>query len=286
MEQRSKEWFSARVGRVTGSAVGAILGLSPFMTPDDVLRRMVREFHGAPSEFEGNAATEYGQFHEAGAVFEYTMETGNAVEECGFFKHEEWLGASPDGLVGLMGLIEIKCPYSQCAATPPQFKSAGQQMHYYAQMQIEMFCADKEWCDFYQWSPSGTQLETVCRDDAWLALAIPELKAFHERYLSELNNKEHLEPRRKELYGPKAAALLEQYDDLTDAIERATERRKEVLAELVKAAGERNAVINGRNLTLVEREGSVSYAKVVKEHCKGVDLEPYRGKPTQYWMLK
>ena len=73
---------------------------------------------------------------------------------------------------------------------------------------------------------------------------------------------------------------------MTDAIERATERRKEVLAELVKAAGERNASINGRNLTLVEREGAVSYARVVKEHCKGVDLERYRGKPTQYWMLK
>lgn len=286
MEQRSAEWFAARVGRVTGSAVGAILGLSPYMSADDVLRRMVREFHGAPSEFEGNVATEYGQFHEAGAAFEYSLETGQAVEECGFFTYQDWLGASPDGLVGVFGLIEIKCPYGQRDKVPPEFKSAEDQQHYYAQMQIEMLCADREWCDFYQWSTGGTRLETVNRSDNWINEHLPMLKAFHERYLGELDNKDHLEPRRKELYGPKAAALLEQYDDLTDAIERATERRKEVLAELVKAAGERNASINGRNLTLVEREGAVSYARVVKEHCKGVDLERYRGKPTQYWMLK
>lgn len=286
MEQRSKEWFAARVGRVTGSAVGAILGMSPYMSADDVLRRMVREYHKAPSEFEGNVATKYGQFHESGAAFEYTLETGQAVEECGFFTHEDWLGASPDGLVGVMGLIEIKCPYGQRDKVPPEFKTAEEQPHYYAQMQIEMLCADREWCDFWQWSPNGTRLETVNRDNAWIAHNVPMLREFHARYLSELDNPAHIEPRRKELYGPKAAALIEQYDDLTDAIERATERRKEVLADLVKAAGERNAIINGRNLTLVERAGSVAYAKVVKEHCKGVDLEQYRGAPSSYWMLK
>ena len=286
MEQRSPEWFAARVGRVTGSAVGAILGLSPYMSADDVLRSMVRAYHKAPSEFEGNIATEYGQFHESGAAFEYTLETGMPVEECGFFTHDDWLGASPDGLVGLMGLIEIKCPYGKRNDNPPEFKTAEEQPHYYAQMQIEMICADREWCDFFQWAQHGTRLETVHRDDSWLAEHLPLLKAFHERYLSELDNKDHLEPRRKELYGPKAAALLDQYDDLTDAIERATERRKEVLADLVKAAGERNASINGRNLTKIEKKGAVAYAKVVAAHCKGVDLEQYRGKSTHYWMLK
>ena len=252
--QRSPEWFAARIGRVTGSAVGAILGLNPYTSADDVLRRMVRDYHKAPSEFGGNVATEYGQFHEAGAAFEYT--------------------------------IEIKCPYGKRDENPPIFKSIDEQPHYYAQIQIEMHCAGRWWCDFYQWSTHGTRRETVYHNFEWLKEHLPLLKAFHERYLSELDNKDHLEPRRKELYGPKAAALLEQYDDLTDAIERATERRKEVLAELIKAAGERNACINGRNLTLVERVGAVSYANVVKEHCKGVDLEPYRGKSSTYWMLK
>ena len=80
MEQRSEKWFSVRKGRVTGSSVGAILGHSPWASPDDVMRRMVREWHGAPSEFEGNIATQWGSSNENGAVQEYAMETNNTVE--------------------------------------------------------------------------------------------------------------------------------------------------------------------------------------------------------------
>lgn len=286
MEQRSPEWFEARKGRVTGSAVGAILGMSPFVSADDVLRRMVREYHGAESEFTGNVATEYGTFHEDGAQFEYELETGSKVVACGFFGFEDWLGASPDGLVGDDGLIEIKCPFSQRESNPPQFKVALDQPHYHAQMQIEMLCAERKWCDFWQWSQHGTKLERVYRDDDWLREHLPYLKEFHALYLGELNNRAHLEPLRKELAGPHYSQMLEEYDDLTDAIERATERKKELLGEIVQACGERNAIINGRNLTLVQKEGAVSYAKAIKELCPGADLEPYRGKPSSYWVLK
>ena len=58
--QRSKEWFEKRKGLITGSSVGAILGVNPWRTPADVMRSMVREYHGAESEFKGNIATEYG----------------------------------------------------------------------------------------------------------------------------------------------------------------------------------------------------------------------------------
>ena len=70
MEQRTWEWFEARKGRITASSVGAILGHAPYATRDDVMRRMVREYHGAPEEFEGNIATEYGTRNEAGALTE------------------------------------------------------------------------------------------------------------------------------------------------------------------------------------------------------------------------
>ena len=87
MEQRSEEWFEARKGRVTGSVVGGILGMSPYMTRDDVMRSMVRDWHGAESEFTGNVATQWGEFHEPGAVQDFTLETGLAVQPCGFFPH-------------------------------------------------------------------------------------------------------------------------------------------------------------------------------------------------------
>lgn len=287
MKQGTTEWFRARVGKVSGSNVGAILGMNPYKDADDVLRQMVREYHGAEPEFVGNRATEWGSFNEDGAQAEYTMETGRAVQETGFHVHEglDWLGASPDGFVGDDGVVEIKCPFGQRDKNPPQFKTAEQQPHYYAQMQIEMACTGRGWCDFYQWAPHGSKLETVYRDEAWLSWALPLLHDFHKRYLEELDNPDHLEPKRVEIETLKADRLIQEHEELAEAIEQAQARKKTIMEELVKMAGERNAIICGHKLTRVERQGSVAYAKVVKQHCPDVDLEPFRGKPSVSWRL-
>lgn len=286
-QQRTAEWHEKRKGRVTGSNVGGILGLNPYKNEDDVLRQMVREYHGAPSEFTGNRATEWGSFNEAGAQAEYEMETGNKVDETGFHVHPdlEWLGASPDGLVDDDGVVEIKCPFGQRDKNPPLFKTAEEQPHYYAQMQIEMACTAARWCDFYQWAPHGSKKERVYRDDDWLAWAIPELKSFHERYLSELDNPEHLEPKRIEIETLRAERLIQEREELAEAIEQAQARQKEIMAELVKMAGDRNALICGHKLTRVEKQGSVSYAKALKELAPDADLEKWRGKPSVSWRL-
>jgi len=157
MEQRSQEWFEARRGRITASSVGAILGNSPNATRADVMRRMVREWHGAENEFTGNIATEYGQRNEAGALAEYMMDTGNKVEAVGFITREDWAGASPDGLIGADGLLEIKCPFGlRDAPSPVPFKSLADQQHYYDQVQFQLWVTGRDWCAFYQWAPKGT----------------------------------------------------------------------------------------------------------------------------------
>ena len=275
-----------RTGRVTGSAVGAILGLSPFMDADDVLRRMVRDYHKAEPEFTGNVATEYGSFHEEGALMDFQLEIGLTVranDEFFIHPYHTWLGATPDGFVSDGALIEIKCPYGKRAEG--EFKPLEDQQHYYAQMQIEMACTGKRRCWFYQWAAHSTQAVEVVFDDEWFAAALPILKAFYDRYLTEIDNKEHLQPRRGEIETPHAAKLLKEYDEVCDQLDFVTARKKEIIDELVRIAKERDALVCGRKLTKVEREGAVSYAQVVKKHCPGVDLEPYRGKPSVSWRL-
>lgn len=191
MEQRSEEWFKARQGRVTGSAVGAILGLSPFQRPDDVMRKMCRDYHGLPNEFKGNVATEWGTLHEPGAIIEYEMMTERNVVPASFVTHEDWLGASPDGYVGEKGLIEVKCPYGlRHEFAPVRFKALKQQQHYYAQVQVQLFVTNRDWCDFWQWTPKDTYLERVDRDDRYLETILVPLKNFHNRYLEEREQKE------------------------------------------------------------------------------------------------
>ena len=287
IKQGTDEWYAARKSRITGSNVGAILGLNPWRTADDVMRAMVRDYHGAESEFSGNVATEYGTFHEGGAKQDYEMETGNDIEEAGFYVSDEyeWLGASPDGFVNNGKLIEIKCPYGQRDKNPPKFKSINDQMHYYAQIQIQLFVLDTSSCDFYQWSQYGTMLEVVHYDDAWLDENIPKLEVFYKQFLKEIDNPDHLKPRRKQINTATASLLIDEYDDLQEVIDRANERKKEVLSELVDMAGSVDSDICGRKLTKVVRKGSISYAKAVKDHLPDLDLSQYEGKPSEFWKL-
>lgn len=287
-EQRSEEWHKQRIGRVTGSVVGGILGLSPYMTRADVLRSMVRAAHGAPTEFTGNVATEWGTHNEAGAIVEFEMETSERVEAMPFVAYEDWLGASPDGRVSDGRGLEVKCPYGLRNDPEPAFKSIDDQPHYYAQMQVEAFVCGWESVWFYQWTPHGSKCEIVLRDDDWLDRHLPILRQFHAEFVHERddNADEHLAPLRTVIDTPDAHKMVAEWDDLTEAIERATERKKDLLASMVALAKERNATFAGRKLTLTERAGAVSYGKALKALCPDADLSPYTGKPSSFWGLK
>lgn len=286
MEQRSPEWFAARKGRITGSMVGAALGLDPNTSRDEAMRRMVRAYQGLPSEFVGNIATTWGTNHEEEAreVFEYDQ--GVRVVPASFVVHPklDWLGASPDGYVRDYALLEIKCPFGlRDKPKPVPFKSIKEQPHYYAQMQIQMYCTDKIACYFWQWTPKDTKLEIVDFDPNWIEANLPKLEAFYQEFLAIRD--EGLEEK-LDLDTPVMRQRLAEYDDLAKQIEQAEARRKEILDQLVFESAGEDAVICGRKLTLVQRAGSVSYAKAIKELAPGADLEKWRGAPTSYWTLK
>lgn len=283
MEQRSPEWHEARKGRITASMVGAILGLSPNLSRAGAMRRMVRDVHGAEPEFTGNIATEYGEFNEDGAVAEYEMETGNRVQKVGFIPHEDWAGCSPDGLINDDGGLEAKCPFGK--RKEGDLKPLEDQPHYYAQVQFSLWVTGRKFWHFYQWCPRQTKLEVVLPDQAWLDENLPKLRQFYAEFLAE-DPAPHLEAKRVEVDTLEAARIVAEYDQLAEAIENAEARKKELLAEMVRLSGDRDAVFAGRNLTKISKAGSVSYAKAIAELLPGADLEKWRGKASIYWVLK
>lgn len=285
IKPNTPEWLEQRKGRVTASIVGAILDVAPYMTRDDAMRRMVRDFHGASPEFTGNVATAWGTQNEDGAKFDLMLEKDLVIEQCGFFEKEEWAGATPDGLVGNDELVEIKCPYGLKDKDAPQFKTAKEQPHYYAQMQFQMWVTGRARTHFYQWAPKGTKHEIVNFEQAWIDENLPLLRDFYDEYLAELNNPDHLQPKRKVIETVKARQLLQEYDELVTAIELGNARKAEIMAEFEALSDGRDSLIWGRKFTKVEKAGSVSYAKVVKDHLPDLDLTQYRGKATEYWKL-
>ncbi len=276
-----------RKGRLTGSAVGAALGLCPWRTPEQLIRSMVREYHGAESEFQGNVATDYGTLREPLAMMDYMARTGEYPLDTQFYIHPEydWIGATPDAPISDTKGLEVKCPYGLRNDPDPKFKTAAEQPHYYAQMQVEMACAGWDEIDFFQWSKHGSALETVKFDQEWWDDHLPAMRSFYNWYLSELDNPAHLEHLTKEINTDETANLLKQYEHACKSLDGAAARKKELLELIVKAAGESNAIIHGRKLTKVERAGSVSYAKAIKENLPDLDLTPYTGKPSEYWRL-
>ena len=286
MEQKSPEWFAARKGRITGSMVGAALGLDPNTTRDEAMRRMVRAYQGLPSEFVGNIATTWGTNHEQEAreAFEYAHNM--PVDPASFVVHPTlpWLGASPDGYIRAYALLEIKCPFGlRDHKAPVPFKTAKDQPHYYAQMQIQMYCTDRLSCYFWQWTLHDARMELVDFDPIWIEVNLPKLEAFYQEFLAICDE---VSDEKLVIDNPVLRQRLAEYDDLAQQIKDAEDRREEILNALVFESAGQDAVICGRKLTLVHRAGSVSYAKAIKELAPDADLEKWRGEPSSYWTLK
>ncbi|MCP2041977.1 putative phage-type endonuclease [Neisseria sp. HSC-16F19] len=152
MQQRTPEWFASRAGKVTASRIADLTAKTksgPSASRKNYMAELICErLTGQPAEHIQTAAMQRGTELEATACATYVMETGNMVEECGFIDHPaiRMSGASPDGLVGNDGLIEIKCPNT---ATHIEFlKTRTPPDKYIKQMQWQMACTGRQWCDF------------------------------------------------------------------------------------------------------------------------------------------
>jgi hypothetical protein len=128
-------------------------------------------------------------------------------------------------------------------------------------------------------------LELVDLDQEWIDENLVELYDIWLR-AKKADPADFVGPKRQEYDTPEAAKLVAEYDELRDAIDNANDRKKDIIKRMVEMSGKRNAVIGGRNLTLVKRQGSVAYAKALAKIAPKADLEPYRGKSSESWQLK
>lgn len=154
-EQGTPEWLAARAGKVTASMVSAVLMKPETAGYRDYQAQIVAEIlTGKPqgSDFT-NAAMQFGTETEPLARSAYEAHTGFSVDEVGMVIHPtiDRSGASPDGLVGDFGLVEIKCPK---VATHLSYLIAGVVPTIYKnQMAWQMACTGRLWCDFVSFRP-------------------------------------------------------------------------------------------------------------------------------------
>lgn len=187
MEQRTEEWFAARVGKVTASRIADVVartksGFSASRA-NYCAQLVVERLTGACAESFTNAAMQWGTDTEPMARDAYSARTGDLVEEVGFYVHPriEQSGASPDGAVGDDGLVEIKCPNTATHIETILDKAPANK--YLLQMQWQMACANRAWCDFASYDPRMPEnlrlfVVRVPRDDKLIAEVEKEVIAF------------------------------------------------------------------------------------------------------------
>lgn len=187
MIQGSEAWFAARLGKLTASRMADVLARTksgPSASREAYAHELaVERLTGESNESFKSAAMQWGNDTEPLARAAYELHSGEFVTAAPFINHPliPMSGASPDGLVGADGQIEIKCPdkkqhmaYLRLPAAPTK---------YLPQINWQLACTGRSWCDFVSYDPRfplGLQIKVVRvhRDDKEIERIEAEARAF------------------------------------------------------------------------------------------------------------
>ena len=157
MEQRTEEWFAARLGKVTASRVGDVMAKTKSgysaSRANYMAQLVVERMTGKAPEMFTNSAMQWGTDTEPLARAAYEAHNNVMVDEVGFIDHPTipMSGASPDGLIGEHGMLEIKCPNTATHIETLLTNKIDEK--YILQMQWQMACTGRQWCDFVSFDP-------------------------------------------------------------------------------------------------------------------------------------
>lgn len=153
MEQGTPEWHQARLGRVTGSRIADVMMAKSTAGYQNYRAQLICErLTGVPTEGFTSASMQHGTDTEPQARAFYEMETGHDVAQIGFINHPTlFAGVSPDGLIGEMGGVEIKCP--QPAEHIRTITGGAIKRNYLLQIHWGMICTGRVWWDFASFCP-------------------------------------------------------------------------------------------------------------------------------------
>jgi len=194
VEQGTPEWFAARLGNVTASRVADVIAKTKSgyaASRDNYMAQLICErMTNTVAESFSSPAMQWGTETEPLARAAYESLADVLVDEVGYIAHPtiKRAGASPDGLIGLFGLLEIKCPNT--ATHIDTLISEQVPTKYITQMQWQMSCTGRTWADFVSFDPrlpSGLQMfvKRVEFDAEYVAM----LKEEVIKFLAELDAK-------------------------------------------------------------------------------------------------
>lgn len=189
--QRSPEWFADRLGKITASRMCDVMAMNdPAVfksgprkgqakpvdqkSRTDYMRELATQrITGIAADQISAAALKWGEEVEPAARQAYQAKRGVIVRQCGFMVHpsHDFIGASPDFLVGMDGGGEIKCPYSRETHTATLLD--GLPSEHIEQIQGGLWVTDRQYWDFVSFHPefpphSRLYIQRVQRDNDYI----------------------------------------------------------------------------------------------------------------------
>ena len=183
--QRTDNWYQDRLGKVTASNVYKVL--SKGETRKTYMYELLAERLNGKQDSFTNEHMLRGIELEPEAKAAYSIETGVFIDDIGFVDHPSIVnfGASPDGLVGNDGLIETKCP--KLTTHLKTIADEKIKSEYLYQMQTQMACTGRKWCDFVSYYPAlGDNSLFIKRIEADQQM-IAEIEQSVIKFLNELD---------------------------------------------------------------------------------------------------
>jgi exodeoxyribonuclease (lambda-induced) len=186
--QATAEWRQARLGKVTASRISDLFGTLAVRENylDDLF---LERRNGIAQVGYESEPMKIGKEREPEAIKFYQLETGLLVNEVGFVDHPTIAnsGASPDGLVGKAGLVEVKCPTPRTHLRT--IRSVIVDVKYIMQIQWQLACTGRAWCDFVSYHPDYIDQELWVRRVERSDEAIAKLETEVRRFLAELESR-------------------------------------------------------------------------------------------------
>lgn len=194
MIQGSPEWRAVKAGKISGSRFRAVLDLSkrngqPNKARRDLVADLVRELEtGLLTEIEPNEYMAHGTRCEPMACALYEWERDIQVQHAAWIPHPtiEYVGFSPDGLVGDDGMLEIKSP----ALEPRHLRTVESGKcpdDYMPQVQGGLWVTGRKWCDFVSfWEPTHDLcIVRVYRDESFIERLAAECAAVWAQVIAQ-----------------------------------------------------------------------------------------------------
>jgi hypothetical protein len=155
--QRTDQWYVDKLGRVGSSRIGDLMATTKTgygsSRGNYMAELLCERLTGQTYNGYFSKEMQWGIDQEPAAKAAYCFMRDAAIDEIGFVLHPKIddAGASPDGLVGDDGLVEIKCPNT--ATHIETLLTQVVERKYMLQMQFQMACTGRQWCDFVSFDP-------------------------------------------------------------------------------------------------------------------------------------